>query len=281
MANPLKWHGGKTYLAGEIIKRFPAHTRYVEPYFGGGAVLFAKPFEGVAEYANDLDLELMNFWRVLQNESLGPLLIRRLNLEPFSKPGFTVAKLKSQYADSNSSPILRAANFFVRYRQSRQGLGKDFATPTSRTRRGMNEQVSAWLSAVEGLPEAAERLRRVEVRNESAIDCIAELDSPEALFYLDPPYLPETRKAKKAYGEFEATVEHHTSLLETLETIKGKFILSGYPSNLYNGFARRNRWKCDKIEIDNKASSAKKKEIKTECLWFNFSRREFGKGLPT
>jgi len=279
MANPLKWHGGKTYLAKEIIKRFPSHTRYVEPYFGGGAVLFAKPHQGVSEFANDLNLELMNFWRVLQNEFLGPLLIRRLNLEPFSKPGFTVAKVKTEHADPNASPVLRAANFFVRYRQSRQGLGKDFATPTSRTRRNMNEQVSAWLSAVEGLPEAAERLRQVEVRNEPATDLIVELDSPETLFYLDPPYLPQTRNAKKAYGDFEATVEHHELLLKTLADIKGKFILSGYDSSLYGKAARANKWKVDTIEIDNKASSAKEKEIKQEKFWFNFSRREFGKGL--
>ena len=66
---PLKWPGGKHYLAKDIIDLMPLHTHYVEPYFGGGAVLLAKNPEGVSEVVNDLNGDLTNFWRVLQNES--------------------------------------------------------------------------------------------------------------------------------------------------------------------------------------------------------------------
>jgi len=289
MANPLKWHGGKTYLAKEIIRRFPKHTRRVYGYAGGLAEMFAcNPCEGVAEFANDINGELMNFFAILRSPRFGEELIRQLSLTPFDEREFDQSVFLfselSQEMRFQQRKFMNAAelayHFFIRYRMSRQGLGEDFATPTSRTRRGMNENVSSWLSAVDGLPEAAERLLRVELRHKHTPKLIRELDSPETLFYLDPPYLQETRKAKKAYGKNEMTEDDHVELLETLEGVQGKFILSGYPSKLYNGFARRNRWKCDKIEIDNKASSAKKKEIKTECLWFNFSRREFGKGLP-
>ena len=66
------------------------------------------------------------------------------------------------------------------------------------------------------------------------------------------------------------TDDDHRRLLETLEKIAGRFILSGYPSALYNRFAKRNGWRCEAKLIDNKASGAKTKAIKTECLWMNF-----------
>src|SRR5215467_10397855 len=63
---PLKYHGGKQYLARRIVALMPPHTHYVEPFAGGLAVLLAKDPEGVSEVVNDLDQDLTNFWRVLQ-----------------------------------------------------------------------------------------------------------------------------------------------------------------------------------------------------------------------
>ena len=62
---PIKWHGGKSYLADKIISLMPEHVHYVEPYFGGGFVLFRKACEGVSEVVNDLNSELTTFWDVL------------------------------------------------------------------------------------------------------------------------------------------------------------------------------------------------------------------------
>src|SRR5436309_15774391 len=67
---PLKWHGGKHYLAGRIEALMPPHTHYVEPYAGGLAVLIAKDPDGVSEVVNDLDGRLTNFWKVLQDEAM-------------------------------------------------------------------------------------------------------------------------------------------------------------------------------------------------------------------
>lgn len=262
---PIKYHGGKSYLAKQIISCMPPHTRYCEPYFGGGAVLFEKPCEGVSEFVNDIDEELANFWRVLR--STPDRMLRSLWATPLSFEVWdTATKIK---ADEDG--VRRATSFFIRYRQSRQGLGEDFCTPTSRTRRGMNENVSAWLSAVECLPEAHERLKRVEIRCQEATSFIRELDSPETLHYCDPPYLHETRSrgCRDSYSH-EMTEEQHKALLFELAQCKGKFILSGYPSELYERWrASMGFWRVD-IEIDNKASSSKKKAKKTECLWMNF-----------
>lgn len=265
---PLKWHGGKSYLASEIIKLIPKHTHYVEPFFGGGSVLFSKPIsliENHSEVVNDLNSELTNFWCVLRDKKLFKGFYRRVEATPFSK----VFWEEAVHCDSSDS-IDRAVAFFVRYRQSRQGLGTDFATMSrSRTRRGMNEQASSWFSAIDGLKNFHDRLKRVVILSDDAIDVIVREDSPHTFFYLDPPYLHETRFAKSCY-EFEMSTIQHTELLGVLSKVKGKFLISGYPSDLYRNWARKYKLKTVEIEIDNKASNKKTKPKKTECLWFNY-----------
>lgn len=275
-SNPLKWHGGKQYLADEIIALMPPHTHYVEPFFGGGAVLFRKPCEGVSEVINDRYLELINFWRVLSLPASFAMFQRRIEAIPFSQMYFDVAKLAKEVSFTGDgtpeeNSVDAAVGFFIRYRQSRQGLGKDFATLSrNRTRRGMNEQVSSWLSAIEGLPEAHERLKRVVILNDDALKVIGQQDGPKTLFYLDPPYLHSTRVTTSDY-ECEMDENQHMTLLKVLEDIEGKFILSGYRSSLYQIFEDSNpHWRRVEIEIDNKASSKATKETKTECLWMNF-----------
>ena len=264
----LKWHGGKHYLATRLIKLMPPHIHYVEPYFGGGAVLFRKEYDGISEVINDLNGDLINFWQILADDIYFEFFRRKCEATPFCELVFNEIKEVDQLM---LTPVGRAWCFFIRYRQSRQGLGKDFATITrNRTRRGMNEQVSSWLSAVEGLPEVHERLKRVLILNRDALDVIKSQDGPNTLFYLDPPYLQETRIAIKAYGQYEMGVDDHINLLNIIGGIKGKFLLSGYHSPLYDSWASDNGFECLEIEIPNHSSGSKVKRTMTECVWKNF-----------
>lgn len=263
MKSPLRYHGGKSFLAPKIVALMAPHTRYVETHFGGGAVLFAKEFEGISEYVNDIDRELTDFWMVLRDTP--QRMLHRLWATPLSRTMFDESFSNLQQDDR----VLRATGFFIRNRQSRQGLGKDYCTPTGRTRRGMNEHCSAWLSAIDGLPEIHRRISRVEIRNQDALGLIRELDSPETLFYCDPSYMPETRQSVGQYRH-EMTEEQHETLLHFLHRIKGKFLLSGYPSKLYDSFAAVAGWHKVEFKIDNKASNQKTKPIKTECVWANY-----------
>ena len=220
---PLKWHGGKHYLAPWIISLMPMHTHHVEPYAGALAVLLQKPAAGISEVGNDVYGELTNFWQVLKDPAAFEAFARIVTATPFSKKEFEDAGS----ANLDDSPVERAVKFFVRCRQSRQGLQESFATLSkNRTRRGMNEQVSSWLTAIEGLPEIHERLKRVVILNEDAVTVICREDSPNTLFYVDPPYLHETRVTKNNYA-FEMTDAEHVRLLAALSEIEGKFLLSG------------------------------------------------------
>jgi DNA adenine methylase len=289
---PVKRHGGKSYLAERIIALMPPRAQnpnapatedlgwvhYVEPFAGGLAVLLALDPEGIAEVVNDLDGELANFWCVLRSREHFPELVRLAALTPVSLDEFERACQGTRHLP----PPERALAFLIRNRQSRQALGQDFVTPVrNRTRRGMDEHCSAWLSAVEGLPAVHARLRRVRVLNLPALEVIRAEDGPRSLLYSDPPYLHETRTATDAY-DHEMTEADHRELLEALADIKGRFLLSGYHSPLYDRFAEARGWHCTEFVIDNKAGGGRTKRTMTECVWTNYvppeeeARREGG-----
>lgn len=282
---PLKWHGGKHYLAAKIIALIPQRCKtpnnpapddpgwlhYVEPYFGGGAVLLANDPEGISEVANDLNGDLANFWEVLQGHTSFNQFMRLVQVVPFSEQEFKLAAVNLiMSADGYGQMIHKAATFFIRCRQSLSGRMKGFAGITrNRTRKGMNEQVSAWLNTIEGLPAVHERLKRVLIRNQPALEVIQKEDGPRTLFYLDPPYLHETRATTDEY-EHEMTAEQHGELLAILANLKGRFLLSGYRSVMYDSQAKLCGWTRHDFELPNNSAGGKSKRRMTECVWTNY-----------
>ena len=131
----------------------------------------------------------------------------------------------------------------------------------------MNGNVSEWLSAVDGLPDVHARLSRVLIENMPAIHMIRREDAPETLFYCDPPYLHETRQATTAYA-FEMTESDHQELLDVICQCKGKVMLSGYPSELYD--RKLADWTRYTFDLPNHAANGKEKRRETEVLWCNF-----------
>lgn len=242
-------------------------VHYVEPYFGGGSVLLAQDPEGISEVANDRHRRLTNFWRTLRDQPQFGKFQSMVQTVPFSAVEY---RDYQEAGEVELDQIYDAVAFFVHCRQSMSGRMDNFAPLTrNRTRRGMNEQASAWLNAVEGLPEVHRRLIRVVILNDDALNVIRQQDGPRTLFYLDPPYLHETRATNGEY-QHEMSAGEHAALLNVLGEIEGRFLLSGYPSDLYEAARLRNGWRVVTKEIDNKSSSKREKEIKTECLWCNF-----------
>lgn len=264
MTPPLKWHGGKHYLASKIVALMPTHTHYVEAYAGGLAVLLAKSPVGVSEVANDINHRLTNFWSTLQDPDLFQRFRRFVEAVPFSEREWE----KHANGSCRENAVDDAIAFFISCRQSLAGRMECFAPLSrTRTRRGMNEQASAWLNAVEGLLEVHSRLKRVAILNREAIDVIRQQDGPDTLFYLDPPYLSETRASKEVY-KHEMDDVAHARLLATINECKGKVMLSGYESAMYSRSLRK--WNRHDFKVPNQAAGGKTKRQMVESLWCNF-----------
>jgi DNA adenine methylase len=249
----------------------PTHTHYVEPYAGGLAILLAKSPEGVSEVVNDIDGRLTNFWQVLRDERMFESFRRTVEAIPFSEPEWRAARETASTLvapDDQDEMVRRAVAFFVVCRQSLAGRMKGCASLSrNRTRRKMNEQASAWITAVDGLSKVHARLRRVVVLCRPAAEVIRSQDGPETLFYLDPPYLDETRAVPDVYG-FEMSRADHCELLGLIQNVRGKVMLSGYPSSLYDSALAG--WARHTFDLPNNAAAGKSKDRETEVLWCNY-----------
>jgi DNA adenine methylase len=261
---PLKTHGGKHYLARRILSLMPPHLHYAEAFAGGLAVLLARDPDGVSEAVADIDGRLMNFWDVIGDEQAFARFYRRVSCIPLAETVWERAKAHAYGSDAVSDAVA----FFVCCRQSLAGRGKCF-TPLTKTRlrRGRNGNVSEWLGAVDGLPAVHDRLRWVAIRNTDFRQFIPGQDTPETLFYCDPPYLPETRTAPSVYRH-EMSEADHRELLDLLRSVRGKVMLSGYPSPLYDETLKS--WNRQTFDMPNHAAGGRAKRRETEVLWCNF-----------
>lgn len=269
---PLKWHcsGGKHYLASRIIALMPPHTHYVEPFFGGGSVLLAKDPAGVSEVANDVNGWLTNFWTALRQPAYFYDLQRFLEATPFSESVFEAAKavVESSPMPKDFDVVTAAAWFFVLCRQSMAGRMKSFAPLSrTRTRRGMNEQASAWLTAIEGLPAVHDRLKRVVILNGDACEVMRREDGDATLFYCDPPYLPDTRTSPDVYTH-EMTPKQHRGFIEAANGCDGFVMISGYDNELYADALKE--WTRHAFDLPNNAAGGDAKRRMTEVVWTNF-----------
>jgi DNA adenine methylase len=259
---PVKWHGGKRYLAKRIIENFPAHRVYLEPFGGGASVLLNKPPCEVETY-NDLDLRITRLFRVLREQ--GEEFVKRMRVLPYSQVEFEAAATYPR----NASEFEMAVCDFVRWRQSFGGKGGSWSYTTGRARGGMAGDVNAWWTAIELLPEVVERLRRVQIICQPACDAIRRFDHAEGLIYCDPPYVHSTRSegGRDVYGA-EMTDNDHRSLAKALHRCKAKVVLSGYPSALYDELY--DDWRRVDFDIANHAAGGRKKARETESLWLSF-----------
>ena len=257
------WYGGKFVHLDFILPHLSGDAEhFCDVYGGSAAVLINRPAARVETY-NDLDSEVVNFFAVLRDQPED--LIREIGLTPFSREEL----VRACNSTSGLEPLERARRFYVRARQTRTGLAQTssegrWAHCVLTSRAGMAGAVSRWLGAVEGLPEIAQRLQRVQIENAPALEIIERYDTPRTLFYLDPPYVHGSRGDSAAY-RYEMTDEDHCYLARLLHRIEGRVVLSGYRSVLYEElFADWHR-----VDAPEKLCNSSK-EKRTESLWMNF-----------
>ena len=141
------------------------------------------------ETYNDIDSEVVNFFRVLRDQK--EALIEAIGLTPFSREEFELALSQPIVLPFAGADLEKARRFFIRARQVRSGLAQTassgrWANCLLTSRAGMAGAVSRWLGSVEGLSEIVQRLLRVQIENAPALEVISRYDSEETLFYCDP-----------------------------------------------------------------------------------------------
>ncbi|MBX5456759.1 MAG: DNA adenine methylase [Thermogemmatispora sp.] len=261
------WYGGKFNHLNWLLPLLPKATHYCEPFGGSAAVLLNREPSPVETY-NDLDSEVVNFFRVLREQK--EALIEAIGLTPFSREEFERACSESP---EGLSDLERARRFFILARQVRTGLAQSasvgrWAHCILTSRAGMAGAVSRWLGSVEGLAEIAQRLLRVQIEHAPAIEVIQRYDSQETLFYCDPPYPHDARGDANAYAH-EMSDDDHRRLAEVLHSVKGKVALSGYHCRLLDDLYHD--WQC--IEAPVKLCHSKKTP-RQEVLWVNYDITE-------
>lgn len=260
MKTPISYYGGKQKLVSSILPLIPQHKLYCEPFFGGGAVFFAKPKSGV-EVINDTNKEMVNFYKTVQQDFVS--LEKEIRISLHSRDLHRKAKVINNNPDMFSE-IKRAWAVWVMCSQSFSSMldgswGYDIAKNTtskkiSNKREGFTE-------------EYAIRLQEVQIECADAIRIIQSRDGDDSFFYCDPPYYNSDCAHYDGY-----TIDDFEGLIKTLSKIKGKFILSSYPSEILEKYKNEFSW-CQKeftMQVTANGNKGKRKD-KVEVLTANFS----------
>lgn len=228
MNTVLRYPGSKWRIADQLVSNIPEHKSYLEPYFGSGAVLFNKPPSPI-ETINDLDDDVINLFQCIRDHS--QQLAAMIAAIPYSRKVYD-----SQFSIVSKDPVDKACAFLIKCWQGYGFKTSGIKTGWKRDKTGRERayNLSNWYHLPEWIEEIAERLRNIQIEHKPALDLIREFDSPDSFFYLDPPYLLNTRSAKQY--QYEMTEEDHIQLLETIVHCSAQIMISGYDTPLYNDY---------------------------------------------
>lgn len=258
----LRYHGGKFRLAPWVMQFFPPHHRYVEPFGGAAGVLLRKE-RSYAEVYNDLDDDIANFFRVVRDPEQRARLTEGCELTPYARAEWELAY------EPTTDPVERARRTAVR---AAMGFGSAGATKGMGgfridTTRAYATAMHNWADYPSHIAALGQRMTGVLVENRPAIDVMRQHDGPDTLHFVDPPYLHETRQIRKSsrYYRHEMTAEHHTELLDFLRELRGFVVLSGYPSQLYDGALQG--W--TRYTTEARIAAHRGTGMRTEVVWIN------------
>lgn len=261
---PFKCHGGKSYLKQFIIENLPSNYEemvYVEPYAGAASVLLNK-LPGPEEILNDMSFGIFQIFKAIRDNA--SIFMKLLEESNYTAETFEQALKRSK--QTFDLPIEKAVNEYILRRMSRGGLKKSFAW-SERLRGGQPGDVNAWKTSIEQIPDLSFRLKNVYIFNKPAIEVIKAFDRKDTLLYVDPPYMQSTRISKDSYEEFEMDTNAHKKLCDVLSCFRGKVVISGYDSELYQQYF--SNWRKLERTVPNHSGQSKKKQMRTEICWCN------------
>lgn len=262
IAHPvMRYHGGKFRLAPWIMSFFPEHYTYVEPFGGAAGVLLQKP-RSKSEVYNDLDGDIVNVFRVLQDKALADELHRRLLVTPYARDEFTVS------FEPTDDPVEQARRTLIRAHQGFGSAGETKHRTGFRidSARKYGTAAHLWAKYPVQITAFINRLQAVVIENKPASAVIENHDRPDTLFFVDPPYIHSTRKmGSSKYYNHELTDADHVQLLQQLKKVSGLVVLSGYDSDIYNDIL--SSWK--RHSTSARISAGRGTAVRTEVVWLN------------
>ncbi len=257
---PISYYGGKQLMSKHILPNIPEHTTYVETFAGGAAIFWLKE-QSKVEFLNDTNKEIINFYQVLKSNF--DALQDKINLSLYSRDLHRQAW--TIYSNSDMfTHVERAWAFWI---LSVQGFGGMITSSWGRDKtqnkaiKTFNNRKKEFISEYENL------LQNVELESRDAIKLITGTDYKDAFFYCDPPYYNSNMGHYNGY-----TIEDFELLLQTLGSIKGKFMLSSYPSKILKEFTKKNGWHSFEIELNVNISNKGKR--KTEVITANYELKK-------
>lgn len=256
-----RYFGGKWIIADWIAKLMYPHRKYVELFCGAASVTMKK-LPAKIEVLNDINLQVVNFFLVLQTQL--ETLIQILETTPFSREVYEHAKKKQYVIVMGEANVQAAADFFIR---AYMGIG---GSGGKQTQGGFRTSLThnfghGWEVYTNNLHHVAKRLRSAVIENRDAITLIEYYDEIDTLFYADPPYMLQTRGTHRYQHDF--TEENHQQLLQALKNTKGHVLISGYHCELYDDMLKD--WECHEITLHD---TSHKKRV--ECIWRKCSIQE-------
>lgn len=258
MKTPITYYGGKQSLLKYLLPLIPPHKLYCEPFFGGGALFFAKA-PSATEVINDLNGEVVNFFKVvktkfneLQKEVQGTLHSREL---------FKRAKAIYDFPDMFTD-VKRAWAFWVLTNQGFAGMvgAWGFGKDNSKEKALINKRTDF-------IKAYADRLEQVQIEHNNALKVIDRCDVKEAFIYCDPPYINSDQGHYAGYGESD-----YKLLLDKLVKVKAKFLLSSYPNPLLSAYIKKHKWKVKQVKKAVAVTKHTDKQ-KTELMVFNYDEK--------
>jgi DNA adenine methylase len=262
---PHRYHGGKWRLAPWIIERLPPpgdHVTYVEVFGGAAGVLLRRPRSKIEVY-NDLDHQVVTFFRIIRDRASLSRLIDSIALTPFSRSEFRAAY------DYSDNPIEATRRFIVRCYMGHGTCSidpKDSNGFRSCDIRAGKSYAREWSGIPDAILAAASRFAGVTIENQDYRKLIPKFDDNKTVFYIDPPYVRGTRNAGGKGYVHEMSDEDHRQLAWLLHRCRGRIAISGYPSNLYDSLYRD--W--HRHETQARANGQRGAVRRTECLWTNY-----------
>lgn len=260
LKTPISYYGGKQSMLKEILPLIPEHKIYVEPFFGGGAVFWAKE-PTRCEVINDVNMNIVNFYEVLKHGYFD--LRKRVEATLHSRETYKRALIiyNSPWLFPDM-PVVRAWAFYV---VTNQGFSCRIGTwgyDKDKRARTIQNKIDAFQE------ELSERLRYTQIEQNDAHKVIKSRDTADTFVYADPPYI-DTDQGH--YGGY--THEHFKRDLNALSSMEGKFLLSTYPSDILNEYIKDNGWytkEHEKILSASNGNAIKSRRKKTEVLTANY-----------